>query len=220
MTYSDHEQSSRERLLEAAILCFAEKGFDATGIREIAQRAKANSALVQYHFGGKTGLYAEALRHIFSRRPPQVTPPPASADEPESRARAIRALGDMVEGHLNEMMACSDGTELDRASLVLVTRELHAPREDMAAMLVEHVRPSTDHMLGCLRILRPDLDRLEALDHVNSIFGQIIHLHYNLSLIRLLRNEPDYPRDLKAVAKHITEFSLRGIGIPEAFPGV
>jgi len=39
------------------------------------------------------------------------------------------------------------------------------------------------------------------------------------NLIRLIRKEPDYPRDLKALARHITEFSLRGIGIPEAFPG-
>ena len=108
---------------------------------------------------------------------------------------------------------------MDQASLLLVTRELQAPREDMAAQVLEHLRPHTDHMLGCLRILRPDLGRLEALDHINSIYGQVVHLHNNLGLIRLIREEPDYPRDLGAVARHITEFSLRGMGIPEAFPG-
>ena len=42
---------------------------------------------------------------------------------------------------------------------------------------------------------------------------------YHRHVARLLRNEPDFPRDLQAVARHITEFSLRGIGVPEAFPG-
>jgi AcrR family transcriptional regulator len=219
MPHSEPEHSSRQRLIEAAILCFAEKGFDATGIREIAQRAKANSALVQYHFGGKTGLYAEALKHIFTSRPATPAGPPAEGLGPEGRGQAIRALGDLVEALLFEIMACSDGSELDRAALLLVTRELQSPRQDVAALVLEHLRPNTDHMLGCIRTLRPDLDRLQALEYVNSIFGQVVHLHNNLKLIRLMRDEPDYPRDLKAVARHITEFSLRGLAVPEAFPG-
>ncbi len=219
MTHAEAEPSSRIRLLEAAILCFAEKGFDATGIREIARRAKANSALVQYHFGGKTGLYAEALKHIFSSRPPVPPLPQAGSDASASRRMAIQALGGMIEGLMNELMACSDGSELDQASLLLVTRELQSPRQDVADLILEHLRPTTDHMLACIAILRPDLDRLRALEFIHSIFGQVVHLHTNLKLIRLVRQEPDYPRDLTAIARHITEFSLRGLAIPEAFPG-
>lgn len=219
MTHSDPENSSRLRLIEAAIVCFAEKGFDGTGIREIAQIAKANSALVQYHFGGKTGLYAAALKHIFECRPAQVPSPPASALVSEARPKAIQALGDMIESLVGELMTCSDGSELDKASLLLVTRELQAPREDMTALIMEHLRPTIDHITACLKILRPDLDALSVQEFSNCIIGQIFHLHSNLRLIRLIRNEPDYPQDLGAVARLITEFSLRGIGIPEAFPG-
>ena len=218
MTHSDPQNSSRERLVEAAILCFAEKGFDGAGIREIAQRAHANSALVQYHFGGKTGLYAAALRHIFSRRPVRVSSPPEDPGQPGARAEAIRIVGAMILALLEEFMAASTGGELDRASLLLVTRELQAPRADMAVLLLEHMRPYTDILQGCMKILRPDLDWAAALDYTTSIFGQVVHLHNNLPLLRLLRGEPDYPGDLGAVARHITAFSLRGIGIPEAFP--
>lgn len=219
MTHPETENSSRIRLLEAAILCFAEKGFDATGIREIARRAKANSALVQYHFGGKTGLYAEALRHIFDSRPVMPPLPPADTEGPEARRLAIQAVGEMIESLMNELMACAGGTELDQASLLLVTRELQSPRQDVADLILEHLRPTQEHLMACIRILRPDLERLRALEYLNSIFGQVVHLHNNLKLIRLVRGEPDYPRDLKAVARHITEFSLRGLAIPEAFPG-
>jgi len=217
MPPSDSELPARERLLEAAILCFAEKGFDATGIREIAGRARANSALVQYHFGGKTGIYAEALRHIFRshhHRPLAALDP----DSPDARAKAIRALGELIEHTLNELMACEGGSELEKASLLLVTRELQNPREDVAGLILEHMRPSNDHLLACLQILRPDLEGPAAQDHVDSILGQVVHLLHHLQLIRLVRGDPDYPRDLQALARHITGFSLRGIGLSETSP--
>jgi AcrR family transcriptional regulator len=220
MSNPDPENPTRVRLVEAAILCFAEKGFDGAGIREIALKAQANSALVQYHFGGKTGLYAAALRHIFNSRPARVPSPPESADQPDARARAIQALGDMIQCMLNDLMACNEGSELEQASLNLVTRELQHPREAMAALILEHLRPYTDHVQACLRILRPDLDEPTAMDYSNSIFGQVMHLQQHLALSRLFRGDPGFPRDLQAVARHITEFSLRGIGVPEAFPGV
>ncbi|BDU71384.1 TetR/AcrR family transcriptional regulator [Mesoterricola silvestris] len=219
MTQHDPETSSRTRLIEAAILCFAEKGFDATGIREIAQRAKANSALVQYHFGGKTGLYAEALRHIFRSRPEMAPPMPAGTGGPEDRRLAMATLGEIVEGLMDELLACADGTELDRASLLLVTRELQSPRQDVADLILEHLRPTMDRLLACIRVLRPDLETLQAHEYMNSILAQVVHLHNNLKLVRLIRKEPDYPQDFKAVARHITEFSLRGLAVPEAFPG-
>ncbi len=219
MTHPDPETPSRVRLVEAAILCFAEKGFDATGIREIAQRAHANSALVQYHFGGKTGLYAAALHHIFTRHPLQVPRPPQRPDEPDARPRAIRALGEILEATIHEFMAARSGGELDRASLLLVTREMQSPRADMPDLVMGHLRPYNDIILGCVKVLRPDLGEEAVLDHTTSIFSQVTHLLNHLHILRLIRNDPEYPRDLKALARHITAFSLRGLGIPEAFPG-
>ncbi len=70
-----------------------------------------------------------------------------------------------------------------------------------------------------MKILRSDLGWSAVLDYTSSVFGQVVHLQNNLPLLRLIRKDPDYPRDLQAVARHITAFSLRGIGIPEAFPG-
>lgn len=48
------------RLLDAAEREFAGRGFEAATTRAIAERAGLNTGLIQYHFGGKAGLY-EAL---------------------------------------------------------------------------------------------------------------------------------------------------------------
>src|SRR3954466_5544244 len=48
----------REQLLDVGRALFAEKGFEATSIEEIASRARVSKPVVYEHFGGKEGLYA------------------------------------------------------------------------------------------------------------------------------------------------------------------
>ena len=48
----------REQLLEIGRGVFAEKGYEAASIEEIAQRANVSKPVVYEHFGGKEGLYA------------------------------------------------------------------------------------------------------------------------------------------------------------------
>ncbi|MDT5179648.1 MAG: hypothetical protein QOJ95_3846, partial [Mycobacterium sp.] len=48
----------RQQLIEIAKSLFAERGYDATSIEEIAQRANVSKPVVYEHFGGKEGLYA------------------------------------------------------------------------------------------------------------------------------------------------------------------
>jgi AcrR family transcriptional regulator len=48
----------REQLLDVGRALFAEKGFEATSIEEIAARAGVSKPVVYEHFGGKEGLYA------------------------------------------------------------------------------------------------------------------------------------------------------------------
>ncbi len=51
-------QERREQLVGVACSLFAEKGFEATSIEEIAERASVSKPVVYQHFGGKEGLYA------------------------------------------------------------------------------------------------------------------------------------------------------------------
>ena len=53
---------TKARLLEAAGEEFAEKGFELARVRAICERAGANLAAINYHFGDKEQLYVEVLR--------------------------------------------------------------------------------------------------------------------------------------------------------------
>lgn len=52
---------ARARLLDAALRLFAEHGFSKTSIRQIAEAASVNTALISYYFGDKKGLYRAAF---------------------------------------------------------------------------------------------------------------------------------------------------------------
>jgi AcrR family transcriptional regulator len=52
---------SRERILEAAIELFSERGYAGSGVHEIARRAGIEKAALYWHFGSKEGLLAAVL---------------------------------------------------------------------------------------------------------------------------------------------------------------
>ncbi len=56
----DHTRT-RQRILDAALAEFADKGYAGARVREIAQRAGVNTQLISYYFGGKEGLYNELM---------------------------------------------------------------------------------------------------------------------------------------------------------------
>ncbi len=55
------ESRTRERLLKAAEQLFLDHGYDGTSARMITAAARANLAAVNYHFGGKEGLFQAML---------------------------------------------------------------------------------------------------------------------------------------------------------------
>jgi AcrR family transcriptional regulator len=64
---TDSTGATRAALIEAASPMFADHGFEATRIRDIADKARANVAAINYHFGSKMGLYQAVLKASRSR---------------------------------------------------------------------------------------------------------------------------------------------------------
>jgi AcrR family transcriptional regulator len=57
----------RQQLLDIGRSLFAERGFEATSIEEIAARAGVSKPVVYEHFGGKEGLYAVVVDREMQR---------------------------------------------------------------------------------------------------------------------------------------------------------
>jgi AcrR family transcriptional regulator len=58
--------SSREKILGAAIVLFAQKGYSGLSMRQLAQAVDMSVAAIYHHFPDKNALYFEAVRFAFS----------------------------------------------------------------------------------------------------------------------------------------------------------
>jgi TetR/AcrR family acrAB operon transcriptional repressor len=66
---------SRQRLMDAALELFLEKGFENTTVVEIGQRAGISHGSIPWHFGNKSGLlYAVVLKLFESNSPAEPLP--------------------------------------------------------------------------------------------------------------------------------------------------
>ncbi|GAA4085318.1 helix-turn-helix domain-containing protein [Streptomyces shaanxiensis] len=84
---------SRERLLQAAVELVGERGYDATTLGDIADRAGSARGLVSYYFPGKRQLVQSAVHRLMHRTLEEALErEPRSEDGRERMARAIDAI--------------------------------------------------------------------------------------------------------------------------------
>jgi TetR/AcrR family transcriptional regulator len=62
------EGSPEDRLLDAAIALFAERGYDAVSTGAVARKAQLTQSMVHYYFGSKANLWQAAVKHLMRRR--------------------------------------------------------------------------------------------------------------------------------------------------------
>jgi AcrR family transcriptional regulator len=87
----------REQLITIARGLFAEKGFEATSVEEIAARAEVSKPVVYEHFGGKEGLYAVVVDREVRKLLDTVTASLTAGRAHELVEQAALALLDYIE---------------------------------------------------------------------------------------------------------------------------
>jgi AcrR family transcriptional regulator len=86
------EDGTQARILDAALAVFAERGFDGSRTRDIAERAGANLGLLTYYFGDKEALWRTAVTRAFEQLRAELAD--ALAPRPDDDGRS--ALAELV----------------------------------------------------------------------------------------------------------------------------
>jgi len=91
-------QQRREQLLEVGRRLFAEKGFEAVTVEEIAAKAGVSKPVVYEHFGGKEGLYAVVVDREMNTLLRMITDALTAGHPRELLEQAGLALFAYIEG--------------------------------------------------------------------------------------------------------------------------
>jgi AcrR family transcriptional regulator len=197
--------------LDAAEELFAGRGYEAVGIREIADRAGVNLSGIKYHFGSKRGLYLETVRRSMDQRGSAAAW--ALLSEPvASRAEAAAALGAFVRAFLRVLLAPEES-----ASCACLVMQSALEAGDATDLVVrEFIRPHHEHLCDLIGVLCPRAGARQRSRYAQSIMGQMLHQRmFREFIVRLEPGRPAGDGAIDRTADEITAFSLRGMGCGE-----
>jgi len=201
---SSEDRETRARLLHAAARLFAERGYARVTVRDICKKARANVAAVNYHFGGKDGLYRAVMRHAMETM--QATTVAASeAGRGLPAAERIRAY---VSVFADRLLGVHHETWIHQ----LMLREMSDPTPALAMVAEEVLKPRMDYLSGAIAELihcAPDDPRV--LRCALSVTCQFNSMLWTRAVATLLDAEAGVPGSIDEIAEHIARFSLGGM---------
>ena len=84
--------SQRDAIVNAALRCFAEHGYDATRVKHIADKAGVAESALYRHFPSKEAIAQELYAEFLRRYAEELLSLANSGEEPEAKLRALIAL--------------------------------------------------------------------------------------------------------------------------------
>ncbi|WP_256103466.1 TetR/AcrR family transcriptional regulator [Streptomyces sp. ODS05-4] len=178
----DRSRATRQRLLEAAVSCLAERGWAGSTVSVVAERAGVSRGAAQHHFPTREDLFTAAVEYVAEQRSRALRALPA-----RTRPETVAALVDLYTGPLfraalHLWVAASDEPQLRERVTELearVGRETHRIAVDLLA--ADESRPGVRETvqglldmargLGLANLLTDDSARR---DRVVAQWGRIV----------------------------------------------
>jgi AcrR family transcriptional regulator len=202
-------ESTRQRVLDAALDLFGERGFAGTTVRDIAGRAKVNVAAISYHFGGKAELYRAVAQMVIDGIEARVRSRAASVLDasPADPAAALAGLETLIETVVDVIVGPPEMRRVAR----FVIREQMQPT---AAFEVLFGTMSRLHMIGCGLFGRAaglDPESAETRLRVFLLLGQAIFLRIAEAAVLRRMQIDHYDDAFLATVKAALKQNLRAV---------
>jgi AcrR family transcriptional regulator len=199
---------TRCQILEAATQLFSRKGFRATTIADICQMAGTNIASVNYHFGDKETLYAEAWRTAFryahEKHPVDGGVPADASPEERLRGWIVSMLKRITDPECND--------------IEILHLEMANPTGLLFGPMKEALGPIRKILCG---ILRDFLGENASDEDIQLCQMSVISQCMNPPVIErrflprpkdeITFKPPPLDMELERIAEHVICFSLEGL---------
>lgn len=193
---------TRETLLNVAERLFAEKGFEATSVRDIASKARANLAAVHYHFGSKLAL----IRSVFERRLSPLN---------QERLRLLdraEAEGATLESILDAFLSPSVRFLRDNPHFSLLAGRLHSePNKKIFSAFLGQFEQVIVRFQAALTRALPALPVSEIFWRMHFVIGAMINVWCGYQALEKISSGACDIHDVDGITRRLVEFSVAGL---------
>lgn len=194
---------TRQQLLEVAGRVFAERGYMNATSKEICELANANIAAVNYHFGGKDGLYAAVLEEAHARL--------MSIDTVTAITQSKAGAADKLRMLLRKIVGEVAKRDTGAWELRVLSRELMAPTPLVDGMMRNQVVPKSKLMTAMVGDIlgvpatHPAVSRSTVNIIGPCLFLLIVNPDWQKKIFPTLLN------DAEALVDHMVTYALGGL---------
>lgn len=203
------------RILDAAEVLFADKGFTETSLRQITGRAGVNLAAVNYHFGSKKSL----IHAVFARfLDPFCASLTQALDEREQQGQAPDSPEQLLELLIAQTRAIRPRSGQDLSIFMrLLGLAFTQSQGHLRRSLREHYGETWQRYMQLLQASLPDMPRAELFWRLQFMIGSVA---FSLSGLKALReiSEADFATKVSTtqVMQLMLPFLAAGMRAPSA----
>jgi AcrR family transcriptional regulator len=219
----DARQDTRERLLDAAEALFLEHGYDGTSSRMITAAADANLAAVNYHFGGKEGLFqamlARRLDGLHAERLAQL-----DRDEREADGEALSCERILAALFMPALALARDPRRGGGDFLRLLGRAYVDPSPALRAFLSDRYAPTIARFKDAFARALPGIERQELSWRLHFTMGALAYTLAGADAWKLIaalnpRTNGSRAHDDERLLARLAPFLIAGLQAPLPDPG-
>lgn len=203
----------KENILRAAERLFAMHGFHGVSIRDIAQEAGVQFALVGYYYGSKLQLYYQ----IFHERSGYLERRLELLKQTLAQPRSRNLLNEIIDGFVGPVLVLAADPN-GHNFLRMVSRGISDQLEEDEKVIQELFDPLAHAFIDALAHLHPQVSRGMVAWCYQFALGALMHHVTDRRIERLSRNEnrrDDYETSKPILVKFIVS-GIRGVCGPVA----
>lgn len=214
-------EESRARILEAGGRLIADRGYDGVSIRELAREAGVNGASINYHFGGKEGLYHGILVKLVEDTEPLFAPMIAGLRDGVKQADGDRdALARVAAFVIRSLLAGILSGKTLRWQMPIMLREFQQPSSEFAMLIRDRINPVHDAVAELVAAATGyDRRAPETLLLTANMIAQCMAFGATKGLILARLNWEDYsPDHVRLIVGTMVPRMLAMLDLPEVDP--
>ncbi len=204
--------STKNKILDAADVLFANKGFNGTSLREITSQANVNLAAVNYHFGSKK----ELIKAVMSRYMDELSPRLESALSLICQAELKPTLHEVFSAFIGPLLHLNEFKENGTSTFLQLLGRGYTDSQGFLRWFLTTQYPDVfTNFTKAVNIAYPELTAEEIFWRLHFTMGTIVFtMSSSEALIDIAQNDFDNELDIAGVIERVIPYVAAGVGAP------